>query len=354
MDIRLVNLSKQFPGVLAVDHIDLHFHDGELICLLGPSGCGKTTSLAMIAGLETPTTGDIYFGDERVNDLDPQARDIGMVFQNYALYPHMSVYENVVFPLKMQKAKKAEQKRRFEEMTSLLQIADLRHRRPSELSGGQQQRVAIARAIVKNPQILLMDEPFSNLDARLRIELREDIRSLQKSLGITTIFVTHDQEEALSIADRIVLMQDGRVVQFESPDLLYDQPASLFAAQFIGNPSINLLPVQVNGVELIIERSHDRLKLNDLKLSAPYPPRAWLAIRPEDLEICERGGFGAVVKGLSRIGKDLYLKALVDEFELTCLLTPELKQVKAEFSAGQLVNFRPRRAQLFSREAQDA
>ena len=217
MRIRLENLTKRYQEVTAVDHLNLEIEDGDLVCLLGPSGCGKSTTLSIIAGLEQATEGSIYFDEENVGGLEAEERDIGMVFQDYALYPHMTVQENIAFPLKMQGWKKKDRIEKVKEAAKMLQIEEYLKRKPGKLSGGQQQRVAIARAIVKNPKILLLDEPLSNLDARLRIELRDEIRRVQKQLGITTIFVTHDQEEALSISDKILLMEKGKISQYSSP-----------------------------------------------------------------------------------------------------------------------------------------
>lgn len=242
MRIRLENLTKRYQEVTAVDHLNLEIEDGDLVCLLGPSGCGKSTTLSIIAGLEQATEGSIYFDEENVGGLEAEERDIGMVFQDYALYPHMTVQENIAFPLKMQGWKKKDRIEKVKEAAKMLQIEEYLKRKPGKLSGGQQQRVAIARAIVKNPKILLLDEPLSNLDARLRIELRDEIRRVQKQLGITTIFVTHDQEEALSISDKILLMEKGKISQYSSPKEMYMEPQNVFAAKFLGNPPMNFVP----------------------------------------------------------------------------------------------------------------
>ena len=242
MRIRLENLTKRYQEVTAVDHLNLEIEDGDLVCLLGPSGCGKSTTLSIIAGLEQATEGSIYFDEENVGGLEAEERDIGMVFQDYALYPHMTVQENIAFPLKMQGWKKKDRIEKVKEAAKMLQIEEYLKRKPGKLSGGQQQRVTIARAIVKNPKILLLDEPLSNLDARLRIELRDEIRRVQKQLGITTIFVTHDQEEALSISDKILLMEKGKISQYSSPKEMYMEPQNMFAAKFLGNPPMNFVP----------------------------------------------------------------------------------------------------------------
>ncbi|MEM4563275.1 MAG: ABC transporter ATP-binding protein, partial [Thermofilum sp.] len=236
--VRLENVSKIFRGgVEAVRDLNLEVKDGEFMVLLGPSGCGKTTTLLMIAGVYKPSKGYIYFDDKIVNDLEPKDRNIGMVFQSYALYPHMTVYENIAFPLRLKKLPKEEIDRRVREAASMLRIENLLDRRPSQLSGGQQQRVALARAIVKRPSLFLMDEPLSNLDAKIRVEVRAELKRLQRELGITTIYVTHDQAEAMSLADRIAVMNEGRLQQVGTPDELYYKPANTFVAGFIGAPA---------------------------------------------------------------------------------------------------------------------
>ena len=239
MELRLKNLVKDFTGTRAVDTGELTILDGKLTGLLGPSGCGKSTLLYLISGLQKPTSGRIYFGDRDVTDLPPEKREIGLVFQNYALYPHMTVAQNIAFPLVNRKVKKAEIRERTAKMASLVQIEELLNRKPNQLSGGQQQRVAIARALVKLPEILLLDEPLSNLDARLRLEMREEIRRIQTETGVTTVFVTHDQEEAMSITDEIILMKKGVVQQQCGPQQMYLDPVNQFVASFLGSPPID-------------------------------------------------------------------------------------------------------------------
>lgn len=239
MKVRIDNVTKKFGHTTAVSNFSAELQDGHLICLLGPSGCGKSTLLNMLCGIIPVTQGQIFFDDKDVTKLPPDQRNIGMVFQNYALYPHMTVAENIAFPLEVQKVKKEERKARVEEIAKLVHVDNLLRRYPSELSGGQQQRVAIARAMVKKPDLLLMDEPLSNLDARLRLEMREEIRRIQKETGVTTIFVTHDQEEAMSISDSILLMKDGLLIQSGLCQELYVNPNCLFVAEFLGNPPAN-------------------------------------------------------------------------------------------------------------------
>ena len=324
MNIRLEQVSKRFRDTLAVDRLSAVIQEGELVCLLGPSGCGKSTTLSMVAGLEAPTAGEIYFDDQPMSQVDAEERDIGMVFQNYALYPHMTVLENIMFPLKMRRVPRADRRRRAEEMGALLRISDLLPRKPGQLSGGQQQRVSIARALVKEPQILLLDEPFSNLDARLRIELREDIRALQKQLGITTIFVTHDQEEAMSISDRILLMRGGRLQQYSTPEEMYRRPYNRFTAGFLGNPPINFLPCRYEGGVLTVPGAPgwhlpaDRLQCAQEGISG----EAVLGIRPEDLSVGGGGGvLPARITALQPLGKEVYLKLAAGPHTLTASLS---------------------------------
>ena len=252
MKITLNHLTKQFTNTVAVQDFNAVIESGHLIALLGPSGCGKSTMLNMISGILPVTSGNIYFDDADVTELSANYRGVGLVFQNYALYPHMSVLENICFPLELQKVKKQERIERAKNMAKLVHVDTMLDRKPSQLSGGQQQRVAIARALVKNPKVLLLDEPLSNLDARLRIEMREEIRRIQQETGVTTIFVTHDQEEAMSISDEIILMKDGVLQQIAKPQQLYDQPVNCFVADFLGNPPINKTYGKIveNGIEL--------------------------------------------------------------------------------------------------------
>jgi len=241
MEIKVENLTKKFGNTIAANNLSLHIKDGEFLCLLGPSGCGKTTTLRCIAGLETPDSGQIYIGEQMVNDLAPKDRDIAMVFQDYALYHHMTVYDNIAFPLNIKKVPKEETKKRVKEVAELLHIENLLSRKPSQLSGGERQRVATGRAIIRKPKVFLMDEPLSNLDALLRIQMRVELKRLKDRLKITTIYVTHDQVEAMSLADRIALMEKGVLQQIASPHEIYYKPANKFVAKFVGSPSINLI-----------------------------------------------------------------------------------------------------------------
>ena len=293
MKVTLKNLTKVFPSkgkkqkedVIAVNNFDFEIGDGQLIALLGPSGCGKSTTLNLLSGLLKPTDGRIFFGDDDVTDLPPENRGVGLVFQNYALYPHLTVMQNITFPLENRKGKDKLSKEQMQEMASeiarLVQIDELLDRKPNELSGGQQQRVAIARALVKSPRILLLDEPLSNLDARLRLQTREEIRRIQRSTGVTTVFVTHDQEEAMSISDAIVVMKDGVIQQIGEPQSVYDDPINLFVAKFLGTPPINCFDGEIRGGRLFIgnEAVLDVDGIADRKVD--------IAIRPEGFTLDE-------------------------------------------------------------------
>ena len=248
------DVSKRFPTQdrAAVDHLDLDVADGEFLVLLGPSGCGKTTALRMLAGLEYPDQGDILIDGGSVVRLEPKDRDVALVFQSYALYPHMSVRNNIQYPLRIRKLSPEEQSRKVERVAELLGIRHLLPRRPAQLSGGEQQRVALARAIVREPRVFLMDEPLSNLDAKLRTHTRTELKALQKQLGVTTIFVTHDQAEAMTMGDRIAVLDAGRLQQLGSPDTVYQRPANLFVAQFIGSPPMNIIDARHDGGALVL------------------------------------------------------------------------------------------------------
>jgi inositol-phosphate transport system ATP-binding protein len=294
MRVLLDGLTKQFGPVKALDSLDLEIQSGEFVSFLGPSGCGKTTTLLMVAGIYRPTTGAIVFGERRVEHLLPKDRGIGMVFQSYALYPHMTVAENISFPLELRgKVSRAERDRRVKEAADRVQVGQLLDRRPAQLSGGQQQRVALARALVKQPNILLLDEPLSNLDARLRHEVRGEIKRLQKDLGITSIFVTHDQVEALTMADRVALMNEGRLQAYGTPDQLYDRPRNRFVAEFIGTPPMNFLAAEVasrdGSPRLVADGLDVDLTGSDAaavrQLVNGSTPKLTLGIRPEDLTL---------------------------------------------------------------------
>lgn len=311
MEVVLQHLTKKFPGrdkkkhedVIAVNDFDFTIPDGKLIGLLGPSGCGKSTTLNLISGLLKPTSGRIFFGEDDVTDIQPENRGIGLVFQNYALYPHLTVNQNILFPLQNLKGKdklsKQEMQDKAYEAAKLVQIDELMNRKPAELSGGQQQRVAIARALVKMPKVLLLDEPLSNLDARLRLQTREEIRRIQRETKITTIFVTHDQEEAMSISDMIVVMKDGIVQQIGKPQEVYDSPVNLFVAKFLGTPPINIFEGRVRNHKLYIGED-EVLTVNGVEDQELY-----VGIRPEGFILRENGPFCCDYGRVEVMGRDI-------------------------------------------------
>ena len=351
MKIQLQELTKSFPGrgrnssrVTAVKDFNFEIPDGELIGLLGPSGCGKSTTLNMICGLEKPTSGRILFGDKDVTTLPPEKRGVGMVFQNYALYPHLTVRQNIIFPLQNLKGKeklsKAEMEKRAMDAAALVQIRELMDRKPGELSGGQQQRVAIARALVKLPHVLLLDEPLSNLDARLRLQTREEIRKIQRATKITTVFVTHDQEEAMSISDRIVVMKAGVVQQIGKPQEVYDDPVNLFVAKFLGTPPINVWKGEIRNEKLCIGDA--------VLLDAPgQKDRAvFVGIRPEGFVLKEDGPLICRLGGVEVMGRDI---SIVSTHEAS--LNPTIRSIiSAETkvdTASETVRFAVKPAKVF-------
>ncbi|MEN8841468.1 MAG: ABC transporter ATP-binding protein [Octadecabacter sp.] len=279
-EVQLVDIEKKYGNFLAVPKQSLTIHDGEFLVLLGPSGCGKTTTMRMIAGLEDITSGDIMIKGERINDKPPKDRDIAMVFQNYGLYPHMTVRQNIEYPLKLRGMAKAVRNDRVRETAEKVELDALLERRPSELSGGQRQRVALARAIVRTPSIFLMDEPLSNLDAKLRVTMRAELKHLHHELGVTTVYVTHDQMEAMTLATRVAVMREGRIVQLDTPKKIYAEPADLFVAGFIGSPSMNLIDGSVKG---------GVFRANGVEMAVDLADRddVVLGIRPEELDITQ-------------------------------------------------------------------
>ena len=310
MKVTLQNVTKKFPSgkkgqedVIAVNDFSFEIPDGKLIGLLGPSGCGKSTTLNLICGLLTPTEGKIYFGEDDVTDLPPEKRGVGLVFQSYALYPHLTVLRNITFPLEnlkgAQKLTRAQMDEKAYEIAKLVQIDGLMDRKPAELSGGQQQRVAIARALVKMPRVLLLDEPLSNLDARLRLQTREEIKRIQRETGITTVFVTHDQDEAMSISDSIVVMKDGIIQQIGKPQEVYDSPVNLFVAKFLGTPPINVLHGNVKEGKLYIDDEYV------LDVSGAPDGQVYVGIRPEGFIPCDNGKLCCKLSGVEVMGRDI-------------------------------------------------
>ena len=351
MKIQLEDLTKSFPGrgrnssrVTAVKDFNFEIPDGELIGLLGPSGCGKSTTLNMICGLEKPTSGKIFFGDKDVTALPPEKRGVGMVFQNYALYPHLTVRQNIIFPLQNLKGKdklsRAEMEKRAMDAAALVQIQELMERKPGELSGGQQQRVAIARALVKLPHVLLLDEPLSNLDARLRLQTREEIRKIQRATKITTVFVTHDQEEAMSISDRIVVMKAGVVQQTGKPQEVYDDPVNLFVAKFLGTPPINVFQGKIKNGKVCIGDA--------AVLDAPgqKDQDVFVGIRPEGFLLKEDGPLICQLGGVEVMGRDI---SIVSNHEAS--LNPSIRSIiSAETkvdTSSEIVRFAVKPSNLF-------
>lgn len=286
--VRFDHVTKNFGDVVAVNNLNIQIEDKEFLVLVGPSGCGKTTALRLLAGLEEITEGNILIGDRVVNEVAPKDRDIAMVFQSYALYPHMTVYDNMAFGLKLRKTPKEEIKRRVQEAAEILGIEDLLERRPRQLSGGQRQRVAVGRAIVREPQVFLLDEPLSNLDAKLRVQTRAEISKLHNRLATTFIYVTHDQVEAMTMATRIVVIKDGILQQLDAPQNLYDHPSNVFVAGFIGSPAMNFFDAKVdksNG-KFIVNADHFQVAIPDERASTYAPhegKRVVFGIRPEDV-----------------------------------------------------------------------
>jgi inositol-phosphate transport system ATP-binding protein len=338
MKVVLENLSKSFGNVVGVETLNLDIRDGEFVAFLGPSGCGKTTTLLMVAGIYKPSSGVIRFGDKVVNTVSPRDRNIGMVFQSYALYPHMTVQGNIGYPLKLKKVPKEEMNRRVRRVADSMGIEHLLDRRPGQLSGGQQQRVALGRALVKEPDLLLFDEPLSNLDARLRLSMRGEIKQLQKRLGITAIYVTHDQIEAMTMADRIAVMSGGTLQAFDTPEDLYDRPKTQFIAEFIGNPPMNFANVEVTRPNGHFEARNERLQLNvpderGQKAAAHAGPVV-MGIRAEDVTLSPDGEIEGDVFVVEPLGRDDMLDVRVGDMSFFVLADPD-----ARVKAGDRVKF---------------
>ena len=359
MKVVLEHLTKVFPSrnkkqpedVVAVSDFTFEIPDGKLIGLLGPSGCGKSTALNLICGLLEPTRGRIFFGDDDVTDLPPEARGVGMVFQNYALYPHLTVLNNILFPLQNLKGEsrpsKEEMLRRAHEAAKLVQIDELCMRKPAELSGGQQQRVAIARALVKTPRVLLLDEPLSNLDARLRLQTREEIRRIQRETGVTTVFVTHDQEEAMSISDRIVVMKAGVIQQVGKPQDVYDDPVNLFVAKFLGTPPIHVFHGEVKGGRLLLGGAD--------VLAAPGAPdgKVYAGVRPEGFVPDENGSLCCKLIGREVMGRDSTVLCSHPDCENAVIRAIVSSDTRVD-TASPAVRFslKPHKVDLFSQETE--
>ncbi|WP_408069603.1 ABC transporter ATP-binding protein [Butyrivibrio sp. JL13D10] len=372
MKIVLEHLTKRFPNknrkikeeVIAVDDFTHEIPDGKLIGLLGPSGCGKSTVLNLISGLEKPTEGKIYFGDDDVTDLPPENRGVGLVFQNYALYPHLTVKENIRFPLENLRGKdkltKDQMDSKVREVAKLVQIENLLDRKPGEMSGGQQQRVAIARALVKKPRVLLLDEPLSNLDARLRLQTREELKRIQLETGITTIFVTHDQEEAMSICDSLVVMEKGHIMQHGAPQDVYDQPEDLFVAKFLGTPQINVFKGEIRDDALFIGK--DRImELNEENLGESR--KVYVAVRPEGFVAVTDDGQGQVknenclhcdFRKMEVMGRDTSIICTHEAFEGTVVRAIIPSETRPRFIGGEVSFYiKPSKVHVFDAVTED-
>ncbi len=355
--VLLKGLTKRFGEVVAVDNLNLEAKDKEFVVFLGPSGCGKTTSLRCIAGLERVDEGEIFIGDAMVNDLQPKDRDIAMVFQNYALYPHMTVYKNMSFPLENFGYTVEEAHKRIVEVAELLQITPLLQRKPTELSGGQQQRVALGRAIVREPKVFLMDEPLSNLDAKLRVHMRAELKKLQKDLGVTTIYVTHDQLEAMTMADRIAIMEQGVLQQMDSPHEVYDHPANQFVAGFVGTPPINFFEC-TRSKEGVLDMGEFQYALRgDLAEAAQKATsdEIILGIRPQDVRVHEERGdadgrIAALIYTTEPLGEVLILDLKIGKDLLKASVSPDFHTDRDEL----WLEFPPENVYLFDKKTGDA
>ncbi len=359
--VRLVGVWKRFGDFTAVKNMSLEVKDGEFAILLGPSGCGKTTTLRMIAGLEEPTKGQVYIGDRLVADperdvfVPPRDRDVAMVFQSYALYPHMTVYDNIAFPLKLRKVPKSEVDKRVREVAEMLGLTELLHRKPRELSGGQRQRVALGRAIVRKPRVFLMDEPLSNLDAKLRVRMRAELKRLQRQLGVTTVYVTHDQVEAMTMGDRIAVINAGQLQQVGSPEEVYHKPANTFVAGFIGSPPMNFLEGTLTE-DGFVDFGEFRLRLLSdqfevLKERNLVGKTITFGIRPEDIHDAHLDSSGESVKALVEIvenlGSERILHLRIGSIHLEAVFGSEPK-IREGDEIG--ISFNMRKAHVFNKE----
>ncbi|HUG04938.1 MAG TPA: sn-glycerol-3-phosphate ABC transporter ATP-binding protein UgpC [Candidatus Limnocylindria bacterium] len=349
---------KRFGDVVAVNDLSLQVRDGEFLVLVGPSGCGKTTALRMLAGLEEQTSGDILIGDRKVNDVAPKDRDIAMVFQNYALYPHMSVYDNIAFGLKLRGTPKAEIERRVKDVAGILGLGELLHRKPKELSGGQRQRVAVGRAIAREPAVFLMDEPLSNLDAKLRIQTRAELGKIHQRVGKTTIYVTHDQVEAMTMGDRIAVMKDGVLQQIGTPQDLHDRPVNLFVAGFIGSPSMNFFSARVTGApgEAAGDTGFAKVPLGHR--ADPLVGRdVVLGLRPEDIhDLSRQPQDGRLpvetkVEVVEYLGNELQLYLAADGQTFVARVAAD---TQTQPGAALRVGFDLRKVQLFDKATEEA
>ena len=346
MKIGFHHVSKTFGDVSVVDDLSLEIEDGEFVVLLGPSGCGKTTTLRMLAGLESVTSGDIYIGNERINDVPTQRRDLAMVFQSYALYPHMSIAENIAYPLRVRKLDKNKRDTLVTKVAKLLDIEPLLQRKPRQLSGGERQRVALARAIVREPRAYLMDEPLSNLDARLRVQMRGELKRLQHQLGTTTIYVTHDQAEAMTLASRVAVMKKGRLQQFDTPLNIYNHPANRFVAEFVGSPSMNFIDGKVErGVFLSDSISIPTDRPDSITTLGIRPEHVHVSTTPQD------GAIAASVYVTELMGNETFVFLTVGGNKLIARAPADFR---AEVESKVWLHFEPDKAHFFpKRESTD-
>lgn len=349
MKVELENLTKRWGDVVGVDSINLDIQDGEFVVFLGPSGCGKTTTLLMVAGIYKPSDGTIRFDGRVVNQVAPKGRNIGMVFQSYALYPHMTVFQNISYPLKLRKTPKAEMQEQAQRVADTMGIGHLMDRRPANLSGGQQQRVALGRALVKEPGLLLFDEPLSNLDARLRLSMRSEIKRLQVELGITSIYVTHDQVEAMTMADRIAVIKDGQLHAYDTPAEVYDRPRTLFIARFVGNPPMNFVDVEVSQANGVYHARREGLELvvpADRGEKAAGKGKVIMGIRPEDI-IIDNTSIPGEVHGVEPLGRDHLVDVMIGGIHFYLLADPTLS-----LKSGDRVklDFKTQKSQFFDKK----
>jgi ABC-type sugar transport system ATPase subunit len=319
-EVQLSGIEKRFDGVRVLESLDLIVNDGEFVVLLGPSGCGKTTALRIIAGLETPTAGSVHIGGRDVTNLSPRERDVAMVFQSYALYPHMSIEDNIGYPLRIRGVPERERVAAIATVAASLEIEHLLKRRPRQLSGGQRQRIALARAIIRDPAAFLMDEPLSNLDARLRVSMRGEIRRLQQRLGATTIYVTHDQAEALTMADRVCLISEGTIQQYAPPQEVFDRPANRFVASFVGTPAMNILPIALDADRRSMVVAAASVPLGDRYDACASAAVEQVGVRARDVSLTpveEPGTIPATVYVVEPMGDEVYVEVLIGDTRVT-------------------------------------
>src|SRR5689334_15607713 len=359
--VAMRSLNKKYDEVHAVKDVNLDIRDKEFVVLVGPSGCGKTTTLRMVAGLESISSGRVMINDKVVNDLAPMDRDIAMVFQNYALYPHMSVYDNMAFGLKMRKFDKSEIRKRVNEAAEILGIHEYLHRKPRQLSGGQRQRVALGRAIVRHPQVFLFDEPLSNLDAKLRVQMRVELKKLHDRLGTTAIYVTHDQVEAMTLGDRVVVMRDGLVQQVGEPLELYNEPANRFVAGFLGSPAMNFTTVKINRENGAVWAANSGMQIKAPpeftdRLGRYVGQEVTLGIRPEDLHVASAAdptelGFDVVIEVVEKLGSEILLDVAVGSDTMVASVEPS---IRANIHDRMRLALNPGRLHFFDNQSEAA